>query len=209
MEAAMATVNGVELKQVLDPRIAKAFTHPLRGHAWVTICEKGEASAKEIGDELGLDPSDVSYHFRELKRRKLIKLHRTVQRRGFVECFYKPAVQPFYFDDFDWMGIPMPIRSTFSGDMLRQVVDELIAALEVGSFDARDRHLSRTWLLADEQGWEEVMRIIEQALRRILAIQKSCAKRLRKSAAPGIPMSIVMTAFETAAARSKAEEGDA
>jgi DNA-binding transcriptional ArsR family regulator len=206
----MATLHGKQLKQVIDPRLAKAFTHPLRGHAWVTICEKGEASAKEIGDELGIDPSEVSYHFRELKRRKLIKLHRSVQRRGFMEDFYKPVAAPaFYFDDLDWMQIPEQIRSTISGDVLRQLVDELIAALEAGSFDARNRHLSRTWLWVDEQGWEEAMAIVDEALKLILAVQKRSAKRLRKSSEPGIPISVMMTAFETvASARGREAPAD-
>ncbi len=156
----MASLQGKKLKQVIDPTLAKAFTHPLRGHVWVTICEKGIASPAEIAGELELDVSEVSYHFRELKRRKLIRLVRTVQRRGFDEHFYEPCTPVLHFDDFEWMEIPAAIRSTFSGDMLRQIIEELIDALEAGSLDARSRHLSRTWLLLDEKGWKELMRAI-------------------------------------------------
>lgn len=207
----MATVQGMQLKQVIDPRVAKAFTHPLRGHVWVTLCERGEASPKEIADELGIEVSEVSYHFRELKRRKLIKLLRTEQRRGFAEHFYEPTSPVFYFDDSDWMQIPARIRSTFSGDMLRQIIDEAVAAFEAGSFDARNRHLSQTWMLVDEQGWDEVMRVAEGALEQILAIQKLCTKRRMKSPQAGIPVSVVMASFETAtgAARRTAGQGDA
>jgi DNA-binding transcriptional ArsR family regulator len=207
----MATVQGMQLKQVIDPRVAKAFTHPLRGHVWVTLCERGEASPKEIADELGILVSEVSYHFRELKKRRLIRLVRTEQRRGFAEHFYEPRAPVLYFDDSDWMQIPAPIRSTFSGDMLRQIIEEAVMALEAGSFDARSRHLSRTWLLVDEQGWEEVMQVAEGALEQILAIQKLCVKRRAKSSQPGIPVSVVMASFETAAgiARRDSGHGDA
>lgn len=203
----MATVQGMQLKQVIDPRVAKAFTHPLRGHVWVTLCERGEASPKEIADELGIAVSEVSYHFRELKKRRLIKLVRTEQRRGFAEHFYEPQAPAFYFDDSDWMQIPAPIRSTFSGDMLRQIIEEAIAALEAGSFDARSRHLSQTWLRVDEQGWDEVMRVAEGALEEILAIQKLCIKRRAKSSQPGIPVSVVLASFETAAGAPQRETG--
>jgi hypothetical protein len=195
----MATVQGMQLKQVISPRVAKAFTHPLRGHVWVTLCERGEGSPKEIADELGIEVSEVSYHFRELKKRHLIRMVRTEQRRGFAEHFYEPTAPVFYFDDADWMRIPAPIRSTFSGDMLRQIIEETMAALQAGSFEARNRHLSRTWLLVDEQGWEDVMRVAQDALDQILAIQKLCAKRRAKSTQPGIPVSVVMAAFETVA----------
>jgi DNA-binding transcriptional ArsR family regulator len=195
----VAKPKGKQLKQVIDPTLAKAFTHPLRGHVWVTLCEKGEASAKEVADELGLDVSEVSYHFRELKRRKLIKLLRVKRRRGFAEHFYAPTPPGLCFDDAAWMKLPKTIRATFSADLLRGVFEEIIAALDAGSFDGRSRHLSRTWLQVDEQGWEEAMRALETALEQVLEIQKLCAKRRGRSSAPHIPISVVMTGFETAA----------
>ena len=93
----MATAQGKQLKQMIDPRLAKAFTHPLRGHVWVTICERGIASPTEIAEETGFDVSEVSYHFRNLKKSKLIKLVRTEKRRGFAEHFYKPTAPVLYF----------------------------------------------------------------------------------------------------------------
>ncbi len=203
----MASLQGKKLKQIIDPTVAKAFTHPLRGHVWVTICEKGIASPTEIADELGLDVSEVSYHFRELKRRNLVKLVRTVQRRGFDEHFYEPCTPILHFDDFDWMEIPAPIRSTFSADILRQIIEELIGALEAGSLDARNRHLSQTWLLVDERGWKELMRTVRTALDRILAIQERCTKRREESSEPGIPVSVMLASFETAASISQRDAG--
>lgn len=204
----MASLHGKQLKQVIDPTLAKAFTHPLRGHVWVTICEKGVASPKEIADELELDVSEISYHFRELEKKKLIKLLRTVRRRGFIEHFYKPVSPAFHFDDSEWMQIPAGIRATLSGEVLRQVIEELTAACKAGSFDARSRHLSRTWVLVDEQGWDELMQVAQDAVTQVLSIQKRCAKRRKKVSAPAmIPVSVVMASFETAASVSRHEVG--
>lgn len=203
----MASLHGKKLKQVIDPTLAKAFTHPLRGHVWVAICEKGIASPAEIAAELELDVSDVSYHFRELKRRKLIRLVRTVPRRGFDEHFYEPCTPVLHFDDFEWMEIPTSIRSSFSADLLRQIIEELIEALNGGSFDSRSRHLSQTWLSVDERGWKELMRAVQAALDRILAIQERCAERRKTSLEPGIPVSLVLASFETVAAISRPGAG--
>lgn len=203
----MASLHGKKLKQVIDPTLAKAFTHPLRGHVWVTLFERGEVSPTEIAGELELDVSDVSYHFRELKRRKLIRLVRTVQRRGFDEHFYEPVAPTFHFDDADWMKLPVGIRSSFSGELLRQVIEQLIGALEAGSLDARNRHLSQTWLVVDEQGWKELMRAVKTALDRVLVIQERCAKRRRTSSEPGIPVSVLLASFETAASMAQHEAG--
>lgn len=185
-----------KLKKVIDPTLAKAFTHPLRGHVLVTLCEKGVASPKQIADEIGLEVSEISYHFRELKRRKLIRLVRTEKRRGFAEHFYEPVMPALYFDDEEWMSIPPALRSTFSADMLRHIIDDLVAALEAGSLEARNRHLSRTPMTVDEQGWDEATRVVDEALERILAIQKACVKR-RSSSDRQIRMCVVMTSFES------------
>lgn len=204
----MASLHGKKLKQVIDPTVAKAFTHPLRGHVWVTVCEKGLASPTEIAEELDLDVSEVSYHFRELKKRNLIRLVRTVQRRGFDEHFYEPCAPVLNFDDFDWMGIPQQIRSTLSADILRQIIEELIGALDAGVLDARNRHLSRTWLLLDERGWKELMRATRASLDRIQAIQERCAKRREASSEPGIPVSVMLAAFETISSVSERKAGE-
>jgi DNA-binding transcriptional ArsR family regulator len=204
----MASLDGKKLKQVIDPTVAKAFTHPLRGHVWVTIAEKGIASPTEIADELGLDVTEVSYHFRELKKRNLIQLSHTVPRRGFDEHFYEPCAPALFFDDFDWMKIPAPIRATFSAGMLKDIIEELIGSLNVGCLDARSRHMSRTWLLLDERGWKELMRAMRAALDRILAIQERSAKRREASLEPAIPISVVLASFETIAGIDGSEAGD-
>ncbi len=196
----MASLDGKKLKRVIDPTVAKAFTHPLRGHVWVTVCERGVVSPTEVAAELDLEVSEVSYHFRELKRRNMIRLTRTVQRRGFDEHYYEPCVPALQFSDFDWMKIPAPIRSTLSADVIRQMIEELVDALDSGSFDARSRHLSRTWLSVDERGWKELMRAMKSALDRIQAIQERSMKRREESSEAGIPVSVMLASFETAIA---------
>ena len=203
----MASLQGKKLKQVIDPTVAKAFTHPLRGHVWVTVCEKGIASPTEIADELELDVTEVSYHFRELKKRNLIRLVRTVQRRGFDEHFYEPHMPALDFNDLDWVKIPAAIRSTLSAGMVRQIAEELIDALGAGSLDARSRHLSRTWLLVDERGWRELMRAMRAALDRFQAIQERCAQRREASSEVGIPVSVMLASFETIASIAQREAG--
>jgi hypothetical protein len=204
----MASLHGKKLKQVIDPTLAKAFTHPLRGHVWVTLFEKGQVSPAEIADELGLDVTEVSYHFRALKRRKLIRLVRVVQRRGFDEHFYEPVAPVFDFDDAEWMKLPVGVRSSLSTEALKQIIEQLLDALGAGSFDARNRHLSQTWLLVDERGWEESMRVAQRALDQLKAIQERCAERRKTSSEPGIPVAAVQAVFETAAGISARKAGE-
>jgi Helix-turn-helix domain len=204
----MASFEGKKLKQVIDPTLAKAFTHALRGHIWVTLFERGVASPVEIAHELDLEVNEVSYHFRNLSRKGLIKLVRIVPRRGFDEHFYEPVTPAFRFEGEDWMQLPAGVRSTFSGEMIGQIIEDLIQALEAGSFDARDRHLSRIWLLVDARGWKEVNKVAQWALERILTIQEGCAERRQGSSEPGIPVAVALAVFETAANIAAREAGE-
>jgi hypothetical protein len=204
----MAKLDGKKLKQVIDPAVAKTFTHPLRGHVWVTLFERGVVSPTEVANELQIDVTEVSYHFRALHGKGLIRLVRTERRRGFEEHFYEPLSQVFRMDDAEWMRLPEGIRSSLSGELLRQIADSVVAALEAGSFDARNRHLARTWLTLDERGWRELMRALGGCLDRVQAIQKRSAARCRDSAEPSISVEMAMTAFETAAGVARRTAGE-
>jgi len=208
-ESMAEKLKGKKLKRVIDPALAKVFTHPLRGHVWVVLFEEGEVSATEIANELGLESEDVSYHFRALARGKLIQLVRTERRRGFDEHFYSPMVPALSFDDAEWMALPAGVRATFSAEMLSQVIDGFVQALKAGSFDARDRHLSRSWLLVDERGWGEAQRVTQRTLDQYQAIHERSAKRNEGSSERLIPVSVVMAAYETAAAPSRHRAGRA
>jgi hypothetical protein len=207
MEGGMGKLDGKKLKQVLDPAFAKVFTHPLRGHVWVTLFERGVVSPVEIANELDLEPWRVSYHFRELHRRNLIRLVRTEPRRGVDEHFYEPVAAAVRFDDKEWMRIPKDIRAGFSADLLRQICRSFVDAVDAGVFDARNRHLSRTWLKLDERGWKEAMRLMRRTLEQLEKIQERSTERLKASTEAPIPAEITIAGFETIASVSRRRAG--
>jgi hypothetical protein len=205
----MANLDGKNLKQVIDPTLAKAFTHPLRGHVWVTLFERGEASPSDIASELGLKVDDVDYHFRELARRGLVRLIRTQRGlRGFDKHVYEPVSPALDFDDAKWMELPEEVRSMLSGELVRQIIEGITTALEAGSFDARDRHLSQSWVLVDEQGWTELIAAARQALERFLAIGELAGARCKATGQVGIPVCLMLAAFETADSMSRRRAGE-
>lgn len=203
----MIDLEGKKLKQFIDPNVAKAFTHPLRGHVWVMLFETGELSPADVARELDLKPDDVSYHFRELRQRGLARLDRVEKRRGYEEHIYQPVVPAFDFDDAEWLKLPLGLRTTLSGELVRQISEGLTAALKSGSFEARNRHLSMKWLLVDERGWDESIEVANRALRELTAIHERCARRRRRSPRPLISVGTAMAVFETAASISAQESG--
>lgn len=186
-----------KLRQVIDPAIAKALSHPLRSHILATLGDR-VASPNEIAKELGLAARDLDYHVKVLIEVGMIQLARTEKRRGVKEHFYELKKPVLYIDNRDWLRMPEPIRSRFSASLLKVMVDEALEALEAGTFSSRASHQSRTPMILDEEGWAEVTRVMGGALDKVLEIGQRSARNLRRSGRDGIPIEVFMMGFETA-----------
>lgn len=185
------------LRRVIDPAIAKALSHPLRGHILVTLGERN-ASPNEIAKELGLAARDLDYHVKVLVEVEMIRLVRTEKRRGVNEHFYELAPPVLYIDDTDWKGIPREVRAQLSTGLLQVMVDDALAALRAGTFNARNSHQSRTPMILDEQGWHEVTEVMDRALEEVLGARLKSEERRKARRVRGIPVQVVMMGFETA-----------
>src|SRR5215218_1052740 len=140
---------------LVDPRIAKALSHPMRARILVILNER-VASPNEIAEMIDERLPNVSYHVRALQELGCIELVSTAQRRGAIEHYYRALVRPF-FSDRDWKRLPRSGRQAVSDQILQMVWDDTSAAIKKGTFESRaDRHLSRTPLNLDDQGWDEL-----------------------------------------------------
>ena len=72
-----------------------------------------------------------------------------------------------------------------------------VDAIKSGTFESRaDRHLTRSPLVLDEQGWKELNERLRKALSDAETIAAQSAKRLKKSEEEEIPTRLVMMHFE-------------
>jgi DNA-binding transcriptional ArsR family regulator len=196
------------LRQVFDPMLAKALSHPLRGHILATLGDR-IASPNEIAKELGIDARDLNYHIRVLVEIEMIALVYAEQRRGVVEHFYElnsPLVQ---LDDSGLSQMPEQLRSRLSISILQIAMDEAIDALRAGTFDARESHQSRTTMILDEQGRRDVFELMQGTLERVLEVHRKCSRSLKKRPGEGVPVEVFMMGFETAAGAGRNEGGGA
>lgn len=199
-------------KAGIDERLVKSLTHGLRVEI-LTILNERIASPNELSKELGEGLSQVSYHVKVLKDYGCIELVKTEPRRGAVEHYYR-ATSRAWLTDRDWDQLPASVRPGMSADLLELILGDAVAALEDGTLDARvDRHMSRTPLILDEEGWKEVTETLSTTLDEIAAIQTRSSGRLAKSDGGGFSASVAMLGFEVpegdrrrakAAKRSKA-----
>jgi DNA-binding transcriptional ArsR family regulator len=180
----------------VEETLVKVVAHPLRVQALSVLTER-PASPKELAAELGAPVGNVSYHVRELEDVGLIELVDEKKRRGAVEHFYRAIARPLLSAD-EWEQLSLDDRQGFSAWIIQLLLADASQALAAGTFDARsDRHLSRTPLLVDEEGWRELVEIQATALKAILEVQAASAERLTKAdGGEGIPAIAAVTFFE-------------
>jgi len=155
----------------------KALAHPLRVNLLAALNQK-VASPSELAQELGEPLGNVSYHVRILADLGCIELVGTTPRRGALEHHYRATVRPYFTDEL-WRQIPASVRQSITGESLEFVFREAMKAAASGEFDARDsRHMSRTPLVLDEEGWSAVTELLTQTLERVLEIQEQAATRI-------------------------------
>ena len=181
---------------LVDPRIAKALSHPMRARILLILNER-VASPNEIAEMIDERLPNVSYHVRALLDLGCIELVDTAQRRGAIEHYYRAVVRPF-FSDSDWKRIPRSGRQAISDTLLRVMWEDVSEAIEAGTFDSRpDRYLTHTPMVVDEEGWSELADIMARALREVQKVESQSARRLKKSKESGVPTKVVMMQFES------------
>ena len=176
----------------VDSRLAKALAHPLRVQLLAALNE-GVASPNELAKKLDEPLTNVSYHVRMLHDLGCIELVETEPRRGALEHYYRAVVRPF-FGDRDWKRLPKNARGSISDAVLQLVWEDAAEAIKGGLFDEReDRHLSRSVLSLDEEGWNDLNDLLGRTLDSAMQIQAESASRATKNGEPFNVNLVMMT----------------
>jgi DNA-binding transcriptional ArsR family regulator len=180
---------------LVDPRIAKALSHPMRARILMILNER-VASPNEIAGIIDERLPNVSYHVRALEELDCIELVSTAQRRGAIEHYYRAVVRPF-FSDRDWKRLPRSGRQAISDSILQILWDEVATAMQSGTFENRsDRHLSHTRVALDREGWAEMAKLLAGTLAEAEKIASRSEARVKESNNQSIPTAVAMMQFE-------------
>jgi DNA-binding transcriptional ArsR family regulator len=182
---------------LVDPRIAKALSHPMRARILMILNER-VASPNEIADDIDERLPNVSYHVRALLDLGCIELVDTAQRRGAIEHYYRAVVRPF-FSDSDWKRIPRSGRQAISDSILQIIWEDVSDSIKAGTFEGRtDRHLTHSRMLLDEEGWRELTKYLSGVLAEVEKIESRSKARIKKSAdGAAIPTTFALMHFES------------
>lgn len=161
-------------------KLVKGLSHPVRVEC-LTVLTKRVASPSELAEILEHDLSNISYHVRTLDELGLIELVREESIRGAVAHFYKAVERPL-ISESEWEQIPPEVRKAIAAYGWDLLFKDAADAIERGTFDSRpDRHLSRTTLLLDSEGFERLSGRMEELLEAVLSEQAAAAERMNES----------------------------
>jgi predicted ArsR family transcriptional regulator len=191
-------------KEGVEQVVAKAFAHPLRVQILIILNEK-VASPNMLAQQLDQSLNLVAYHVRVLEKYDCIELVDTKQRRGATEHFYR-ATRRQFLTDSEWARLPKSLRPGLSGAMLKSAFDDVEEALDKSTFDElEDRHLSRTPMVVDKQGWDDAAELLANTLDRLIEIQSEAAARLGKSGEEGMHSKALILHFKSPTPDTEAE----
>jgi DNA-binding transcriptional ArsR family regulator len=187
-----------ERTEALDQRLVRSVAHPLRVRILEALTDH-VASPNTLAEKLKSDLSGVAYHTRELDRLGALELVDTGQVRGAIEHFYKARPGAFVGDP-RWRKVPASLLSGVSAATLQTFLDKAIAALEAGTLDGRPDTVFRWMPISlDEEGWKEIVAIMEEATKLMLAAHLRSQDRLNETKGEGTVSAVVgQAAFETA-----------
>ena len=192
-------------KDGVEQIVAKAFAHPLRVQILIILNEK-VASPNMLAQQLDQSLNLVAYHVRVLEKYDCIELVDTKQRRGATEHFYRATRRQFLSDD-EWSRMPTSLRPGMAGAMLKTVFEDIEEASKSGTLDeVEDIHLSRTPMVVDKKGWEEVSTLLKSTLDRLLEIQAESSERIASSDEAGILSKVHLLHFKSPASAASGKE---
>ena len=173
--------------------LARLVRHPVRSYALFSYAE-GETSPSAIADVFGVPLNVVSYHTQVLLRAGAIELVRTERRRGAQEHFYR-AVLGAEIGDTAWTDLPPKLRRSLARAVIDAAMRESVDSLASGGMDDAATHLSRVFLVLDEDARSELAALLHETFTRAQAIDQASRARASESA---VPHELVVMSFQRA-----------
>jgi DNA-binding transcriptional ArsR family regulator len=176
------------LIDLLDERLAKALSHPLRQRILQRLSDGGVASPSELAAALGERLGNVSYHVGILRELGYVELVRTEPHRGALEHFYRARIGP-WLDDAQWAQLPASFRRATHDRTLTKIFEDATTASLEGGFDGPETHVSRVELALDEEGSAQITALLAATLESALQIHaESAARKAESDPDPAVPI---------------------
>jgi DNA-binding transcriptional ArsR family regulator len=182
--------------KLIDPKVLKAQSHPIRAHI-LNILGEGPSSPARMQRRMdGVHLNLVCHHIKVLREADLIELIDVKMHGGRKEHIYR-AVQPIQlFDIEEWLAVDEKYRQPLVTTILEQISEDTGRSLAEGKFNLfPDAHVSRSPIELDDEGWREVLGVLETALEGVLDAHARSGERTRRSGERRTPVRVVMMQY--------------
>lgn len=181
--------------KLIDPKLLKAQSHPIRAHI-LNILSEGPSSPARMQrrmDDVHLNL--VCHHIKVLREAELIELIDVRMHGGRKEHIYR-ATRRQFFDLEEWLAIDERFRQPLVTTIIEQISEDTSRSIAEGKFNLLpDGHLSRSPLELDVEGWQEVVDALETALESVLEAHARSAERAAAGEKPKIAARVVMMQY--------------
>jgi len=177
--------------------MAIAMSHPLRVRILYAMHSPyRRCSATDIAEESKVDVKRISYHMRELAALGFVEQVGERPVRGSLEKIFAPTKRLEAWD-VECSAMPPVLKQILAASALKGAVHALGAAINGGTFDARDDSmLGQDTFWSDERGAEEAMAILDQALKGMLEVSENAKARLAETDEQGFLISYLLAGYE-------------
>jgi DNA-binding transcriptional ArsR family regulator len=175
---AAKTASAAPHVDFVSPQLAAAMSHPTRVHLMSLLGER-TASPRQLAAEMDEPLNNVTYHVNQLRDLGCIELMRTERAHGgrVLERFYR-TTQRAYFDDDAWEVLSEKERLGVIGAILKMISKDVATAMASGSFYAEDdKHISRSPMEVDREGWREISELLNRTTKELFDIEERVADR--------------------------------
>jgi DNA-binding transcriptional ArsR family regulator len=167
------------LPKLIKPELLSVLTHQTRLHLIGVLIYRA-ASPKELAAELKCSVRHVMYHLEKLEELGMVELVRvdTNAANGrSAEHFFRATRRP-WFDRDTWKRIEGP-KAGVTAAIMGLINEDIAKAITGGTFDGEENHISRTELVVDEEGYQELVAFMASTLEGLFGIKERAANRIK------------------------------
>lgn len=180
---------------LIDERVLKAQSHPIRAHILNILSEGLSSPAKMQRRMENVSLNLVCHHIKVLREVGLIELVDVRHHGGRREHIYRSTNRQ-YFTLEEWLAIEPKFRNPIITTILSQISEDTARSIIEGKFaELNDSHLSRSPIELDREGWEEVVAVLETALEGVLEAHARSVERSRESGEELMPARVMIMQF--------------
>lgn len=148
----------------------------LRIRCLIALTERS-ASPTELARDFGADKGTVAYHVKKLREAGMVEEVDSRPARGSTERFYRAVERPL-IDGEQSAAMPKAKRERWTELIAALIWADLTTSMRTGIFSERPDHtIIRFPTHVDEQGWEELREVYEDAHQAAMDIEARSAGR--------------------------------